>query len=71
VDYTTPLIQGDTVTMTIDLRPYNNTVSFARNDLDLGVAFAGLNMWKGDIYIMFGIHAVDHRMRIVNYEVLE
>jgi len=71
VDYTSSSAVGDKITMTIDLRTYKNTVSYARNGLDLGVAFAGLNIWKGDIYIMFGIHDVNSRSRIINYEVIE
>eukprot|EP00178_Gracilaria_changii_P001998 TRINITY_DN12917_c0_g1_i1.p1 TRINITY_DN12917_c0_g1~~TRINITY_DN12917_c0_g1_i1.p1 ORF type:complete len:107 (+),score=2.83 TRINITY_DN12917_c0_g1_i1:141-461(+) len=40
--YGTAAVAGDTITMTIDLRPFENTVSFARNNLDMGIAFSGL-----------------------------
>jgi hypothetical protein len=36
---------GDTITMTIDLRPYEGTVSYSKNGLPMGIAFSGLNYW--------------------------
>jgi hypothetical protein len=57
--------------MTIDLRPYKNTVSFAKNGLPMGIAYSGLNNWKTDIYIMFSIHNVNSRVRITDYSVEE
>jgi hypothetical protein len=41
--YSTPCSEGDKVTMTVDLRPYKNELSFAKNGLPLGIAFSGLN----------------------------
>lgn len=70
VDYSTPCVNGDTITMTVDLRPYQNTVEYAKNGLSMGVAFAGLNMWAGEIYLMFSIHAMTHRLRVTNYSVV-
>ena len=57
--------------MTIDLRPQTGgQVSFAKNGVDMGVAFSGLSYW-GDIYIMFSICDVNHRVKVVNYAVLQ
>jgi hypothetical protein len=52
--------------MTVDLRPYKNEVSFARNNLPLGIAFSGLNDWK-DLYIMVTIFWKDARVKIIDY----
>ena len=62
---------GDLITMTIDLRPFENTVSFSKNGLPLGIAFSGLNYWGEDVYIFFSIHWVNDRISIVSYEVQE
>jgi len=40
--------------MTIDMRPYQGTVSFAKNGLPMGIAFAGLHE-LGDVYIYITI----------------
>jgi len=45
IDYASPAKAGDKITMTVDLRPFKKTVSFAKNGLDLGEAFGGLNFW--------------------------
>jgi len=54
----------------VDLRPYKNEVSYARNGLPLGIAFSGLNAW-GDIYIMLTFHRGNDRIKIVEYSVEE
>jgi hypothetical protein len=71
IDYASPTVSGDKITMTVDLRTYKNKVSFARNGYDLGVAFSGLNYWGDDIYIMFSIWQINHRIKIIKYEVEE
>ena len=69
VPYASPAVAGDTIEMTIDLRPQTGgQVSFAKNGLDMGVAFSGLSYW-GDIYIMFSIGDVNHRIKVVSYTV--
>ena len=69
VPYASPAVAGDTIEMTIDLRPQTGgQVSFAKNGLDMGVAFSGLSYW-GDIYIMFSILSVNHRIKVVSYTV--
>lgn len=57
--------------MIVDLRPYKYTVEYLRNGKSLGVAFSGLNVWGGDIYVMVSIHAVGHRLRVTHYSVSE
>jgi hypothetical protein len=69
IPYGPPSTAGDTITMTIDLRPFKNTVSFAKNGLPMGIAFAGLNNWDTDIYILFSIFNVNDRIRITGYSV--
>ena len=56
--------------MTIDLRPFENTVSFAKNGLPMGIAFSGIDVW-GDVYIMFSVGVVNERIQIGSYEVQE
>ena len=72
IDYSYGAIAGDTITMTIDLRPFENTVSFAKNGLPMGIAFSGIDVW-GDVYIMFslGYGYVGQRIQIGSYEVQE
>ena len=68
-DYATPANAGDTVSMTIDLRPFKNTVAFAKNGIDMGIASMGLNYWGRDIYIMVNLWAKGGRIKVTNYEV--
>ena len=70
-DYASRSYAGDNITMTIDLRPFVGEVSYARNGLDMGVAFSGLNDWGTDVYIMFSLHVLGHRLDIVDYSVQE
>ena len=69
--YASRAYERDNITMTIDLRPYKNWVSYAKNGLDMGIAFAGLNDWGTEIYIMFGIFVQNHRLKILEYSVVE
>ena len=55
VTYGSPAYAGDTIEMTIDLRPFKNKVSFSKNGVSYGPAFSGLNYW-GDVYIMFSFY---------------
>ena len=71
IDYASQAITGDTITMTVDLRPFKKTVSFAKNRISLGRAFGGLNFWGDQIYIMISIGVVGHRIKIPRYEVQE
>ena len=71
IPYTAPFYEGDNVTMTIDLRPYKNCVSYAKNGLDLGIAFQGLGEWGTDIYIMLFLYGKNTRLKIIDYRVLE
>ena len=57
--------------MTIDLRPYENKVYFARNGLNMGVAASGIDNWNTDIYIYLSIVYADDRIRITDYYVEE
>ena len=61
--------EGDNITMTIDLRPFKGWVSYAKNGLDMGIAFSGLEDWGTDVYIMFGIFNQNHRLKILEYSV--
>ena len=70
VDYASKAMPGDTVTMIIDDREYKKTVAFEKNGRDMGIAFGGLNDWD-DIYIMFGVHYIGDRIKIIKYEVIE
>jgi hypothetical protein len=70
IDYSSPAVQGDIITMTIDMRPYKNSLSFAKNGLPMGIAFSGLNS-LGDVYIMFSLHWIGNRLKITDYEVEE
>jgi hypothetical protein len=45
IDYASSAVVGDTITMTIDLRAYEGTVSYSKNGLPMGIAFSGLNYW--------------------------
>jgi len=54
--------------MTVDLRPYINEISYAKNGLPLGIAFSGLNDWK-DLYIMVTFHLLNDRITITDYSV--
>ena len=71
VRYASTADQGDNITMTIDLRPFQNKVSFARNGLDMGVAASGIDNWNTDIYIYLSIVYADDRIRITDYYVSE
>jgi hypothetical protein len=66
VDYATPALAGDYVTMIIDLRENFDSLSYEKNKLPLGVSYSGISEW-GDIYIMFSIHWAGHRVKITNY----
>ena len=57
--------------MSIDLRPYKNEVSYAKNGVSMGIAFSGLNDWGEDIYIMFTLFDVGDRLKITGYTVVE
>lgn len=57
-------MQGDTVTMIIDLREDEKLVKFEKNDRPLGIAYSGLDDW-GNIYIMFSIHWVGQKFKIL------
>ena len=57
--------------MIIDLRPYKKHVSYARNGFPMGIAYGGLADWGENVYIIFGIHYVNHRLKIIEYEVQE
>ena len=67
--YGSEAIAGDKITMTIDTRPMEYSVSFAKNGLDMGKAFSGLNNWKVPIYILFSFIHIGDRIKIINYEV--
>ena len=69
--YSSPAIAGDKIKMTIDMRPMKYTLSFAKNNLDLGIAYGGLNLYRSDIYIYFGINQVGHRIKVIDYKVIE
>ena len=56
--------------MTIDLRPFKNTVSFTKNGLDMGIAFMGLNYWGSEIYIMVDLWGKGGRIKVTKYEVI-
>ena len=71
VTYASRAFEGDNITMVIDLRPFKKRVSYTKNGLPLGIAFGGLGDWGDNVYIMFGIHYVNHRLKIVEYEVEE
>ena len=68
--YATPAATGDTVTMIVDLRPFKGRLSFEKNGRDLDTAYLGLNYW-GDIYLMFSIWQIGHRIKVIKYEVTE
>ena len=68
-EYGSTSIAGDKITMTIDTRPEEYSVSFAKNGLDMGVAYSGMNNWNTPIYIMFSLHNAGDRIKIINYEV--
>ena len=70
IAYASPAIAGDTISMTIDLRPFKNTVSFAKSGRDMGIAFMGLNYWGRDIYIMVDMWGRGGRIKVTNYEVI-
>ena len=71
IDYASTAIAGDNITMIVDLRAYRNTLSFEKNGLAMGTAFGGLNVWGANIYIMFTIGSVGHRISITDYQVIE
>jgi hypothetical protein len=66
VDFGTPSIQGDNVTMIVDLRENFDSVSYEKNGLPLGVAYSGISDW-GDIYLMFSIHWTGDRVKVTKY----
>ena len=68
VDYSTPCITGDSIKMTINMLPNVWTLSFARNGLDLGVAFSGLNR-LGQVFILLGLAVPGERIKITDYQV--
>jgi hypothetical protein len=67
--YGSPAFEGDNITMTIDMRPYRGSVSFAKNDLPMGIAYAGLHEWE-DVYIMMTLYHPNNRIKIVDYQVI-
>jgi len=67
--YGSPAFEGDNITMTIDMRPYQGTVSFAKNDVPMGIAFAGLHE-LGDVYIYITLHTPGNRIKITDYQVI-
>ena len=69
MQYGSPASVGDVITMTVDLRPYENTLSFAKNGLDMGIAFQGLNLWGDEIYVYFAMLYKGHKLRVIGYEV--
>ena len=72
LDYASTAIAGDKITMTIDTRPFQYTMSFAKNGLDMGIAFSGLNLLGEDqIYIIIWMYKVMDRIKIVDYKVVE
>ena len=72
LDYASAAIAGDKITMTIDTRPFQYTLSFAKNGLDMGIAFSGLNLLGEDqIYIIIWMNKVKDRIKIVDYKVVE
>ena len=70
IDYSSRGATGDTIVMTIDMRPFKSRLSFSKNGNDMGTAFLGLSYW-GDIYIMFSLWEIGHRIKVVKYEVVE
>ena len=56
--------------MSVDLRPYEHTLSFSKNGYDMGIAFGGLNLWD-NVHIFFKILKPEHRLKIVDYRVKE
>jgi hypothetical protein len=67
--YGTPAFEGDNITMTIDMRAYQGSVSFAKNGLPMGIAYAGLHEW-GDIYIYITLYYPNNRIKIIDYQVI-
>jgi len=53
--YGSTAIAGDKISMTIDMRSFEWTLSYAKNGLDMGIAHSGFNYWGTDIYFFFGI----------------
>jgi len=53
--YGSTAIAGDKISMTIDMRSFEWTLSYAKNGLDMGIAHNGFNYWGTDIYFFFGI----------------
>ena len=68
VDYSTPCIAGDSIKMTINMLPNVWTLSFARNGVDLGVAFSGLNR-LGQVFILLALAVPGERIKITDYQV--
>lgn len=69
--YSSAAVQGDNITLTVDLRPFENTVSFAKNGLPMGIAASGINRWNEDIYIVFAMYKIGQQIKIVDYYVPE
>lgn len=69
-DYTNPFVEGDNITMTIDLRPFKCDLSYARNGLPLGIAFGGLEDWRTNLYIMVTLFGLNDRIKITGYRVI-
>ena len=56
--------------MMVDLRSEEYSLSYAKNGLDMGVAFGGLNyLGEEEVYMIIWLNKVGHRIRIVDYEV--
>ena len=56
--------------MVIDMRPFEESLSYEKNGKNLGIAFAGLNDLN-EVYPMFSLLDVGDTVKVVNYEVIE
>ena len=64
VDYISPVGYSDTVvTLTIDLRPFESTVSYSIDRSYKEIAYSGINYW-GDVYVMFSLKNVGSKISI-------
>ena len=64
VDYISSVGYSDTVvTLTIDLRPFESTVSYSIDRSYKGIAYSGINYW-GDVYVMFSLKNVGSKISI-------
>ena len=56
--------------MMVDLRSEEYSLSYAKNGLDMSVAFGGLNyLGEKEVYMIIWLNKVGHRIRIIDYEV--